>query len=276
MDGKKKVPRSWHKQEEYILKNWGEAAGCYRYMHFKAYEKYKKSSLHYTLPIIIISTITGTANFAQDTFPTSVRPYVPAAIGGMNLFAAILTTILQFLKINELTESNRQASISYGKLSRHIRLELNLPIYERSLDGIDMVNYCKTEYDRLIEQSPPIPKSVVKLFEKTFPREKPSEKFIKLYRPYEITGVTGINPYENDKEIATATKVVGNMRQRVIEANRPDKSEASSQKVLRELVALKQKKLVSEKDEFFDVENSLVLERDPSEIVIHVEEDSKD
>jgi len=61
------------------------------------------------------------------------------------------------------------------------------------------------------------------------------------------------------------------MRQRVI-----DKSEVSSQKVLRELVALKQKKLVSEKDEFFDVESNLCLERDPTEIVIHEDDDNKD
>ena len=97
---KKPVKRNWHKQEEYILKNWGEASGCYRYMHYRAYEQYQKSSMHYTLPIIIISTITGTANFAQETFPANIRPYVPAAIGGMNLFSAILTTVLQFLKIN--------------------------------------------------------------------------------------------------------------------------------------------------------------------------------
>jgi len=272
---KKPVKRNWHKQEEIILKNWGEASGCYRYMHYRAYEKYQKSSMRFTLPIIIISTITGTANFAQETFPTSVRPFVPAAIGGMNLFAAILTTVLQFLKINELTESHRQSSISYGKLSRHIRLELNLPIYERSLDGIDMVNQCKSEYDRLIEQSPPLPKSVVNIFQKKFPDQKPSEKFIKLYRPYEVTGVTSINPYENDKEIESASKVISNMKKRVIESKQVDKSEASSQKVLRELVALKQKKLVSEKDEFFDVENNTCLEQEPTEIVIHTTDDDE-
>lgn len=38
-------------------------------------------SFRYTLPIIVISTIIGTANFAQETFPKGVRPFVPAVIG---------------------------------------------------------------------------------------------------------------------------------------------------------------------------------------------------
>jgi hypothetical protein len=163
---KKKV---WHTQQEKILKVWGEQSACYRFMHFKAYQKYKKLSLRFTLPIIIISTITGTANFAQNTFPVAWRPLVPSGIGAFNLVAAIMTTILQFLKINELMESHRVSSVHYGKLSRSVRLQLTLPRDERSQDGSVFVEYCNQEYDRLIEQSPSIPDKIIKLFEKEFP-----------------------------------------------------------------------------------------------------------
>ena len=164
-----KEKKTWHPQQEKILKSWGEAAACYRYMNNQAFLKYKKSSMRYTLPIIIISTITGTANFAQSTFPISIRPMVPLAIGSMNIITAIMTTVMQFLKINELMEGHRAASIQYGKLSRTIRLELSLPLEERSQNGTEMVEYCRAEYDRLIEQSPPIPYSVINAFEKEFP-----------------------------------------------------------------------------------------------------------
>ncbi len=162
----------WHTQQEKILKVWGEQSACYRYMHFKSYQKYKKSSMRFTLPIIIISTITGTANFAQDTFPVTWRPLVPAGIGAFNLIAAIMTTILQFLKINELMESHRVSSIQYGKLSRSVRLQLTLPRDERYQNGAEFIEYCFQEYDRLIEQSPTISKSIIKLFEKEFPLRK--------------------------------------------------------------------------------------------------------
>ena len=102
--------------------------------------------MRFTLPIIVISTITGTANFAQETFPDAWRTYVPLCIGALNLFAAILTTVLQFLKANELLESHRVSSISYGKLSRDITLELSLPIAERNYAGSVMVDKSRSEY----------------------------------------------------------------------------------------------------------------------------------
>lgn len=161
--------KDWHPEQVDILKRWGEQSSCYRYMHYKAYQKYKKSSMRFTLPIIIISTLTGTANFAQETFPESWKHLVPVGIGGLNLVAAIMTTILQFLKINELMESHRVSSVHYGKLSRSIRLQLTLPPGERSHRGSEFVDFCNQEYDRLIEQSPPVPGKIIKIFEKEFP-----------------------------------------------------------------------------------------------------------
>lgn len=164
-----KEKKLWHPQQEKILKTWGEAAACYRYMNNQAFLAYKKSSMRYTLPIIVFSTVTGTANFAQSTFPVGVRPLVPLVIGSLNIITAIMTTVMQFLKINELMEGHRAASIQYGKLSRTIRLELSLPLEERSQHGSEMIEHCRAEYDRLIEQSPPIPFGVIQSFERAFP-----------------------------------------------------------------------------------------------------------
>ena len=166
---KKKSPRVWHPKHEDILATWGESAACYRYMHFKAFQMFKLSNMRFTLPVIVISTVTGTANFAQTTFPIPWQRYVPSVIGAMNLFAAIMSTVQQYLKIPELMESHRVSSISYGKLARHIRLEVSLPPDERSQHGSIMVDVCGSELDRLIEQSPPIPSVIMKLFNKSFP-----------------------------------------------------------------------------------------------------------
>jgi hypothetical protein len=186
-----KEKKQWHPQQEKILKTWGEAAACYRYMNNQAFLMYKKSSMRYTLPIIVISTVTGTANFAQSTFPTGIRPLVPVIIGTMNIITAIMTTIMQFLKINELMEGHRAASIQYGKLSRSIRLELSLPLEERSQHGTEMVEHCRAEYDRLIEQSPPIPLSVIQAFERAFPDDSV------LFKP-EIMHITPIDTFTVD------------------------------------------------------------------------------
>ncbi len=159
------MKKSWNDQHENILRQWGEAAGCYRFMNHRAYLMYKTLSMRFTLPVIILSTITGTANFAQSTLPLSIQPAAPSVIGGLNLIAGLIATVMQFLKINELMENHRTAALSYGLLSRNIRLTLALPREERKKDGLKFVDECKAEYDRLIEQSPSVPINIIKDFE---------------------------------------------------------------------------------------------------------------
>src|SRR6056300_1209827 len=186
--------KSWNDQHESILRQWGEASGCYRYMYHRAYLMYKSLSMRFTLPVIVLSTITGTANFAQDQFPESIQGAVPSIIGGHNLVAGLIATIMQFLKINELMENHKTAALAYGLLSRNIRLTLALSRRERNSDGLDFVNTCKAEYDRLIEQSPAIPTSILNEFEKEYPLDniftKPEILNVRAIPKLKIANVT--------------------------------------------------------------------------------------
>jgi hypothetical protein len=196
---KKRGPKMWHEQQEKILKSWGESSACYRFLHHRAYQRYKKQSMNFTLPIIVISTVTGTANFAQSIFPPAWVSYVPLVIGAFNLIAAIMTTVLQFLKVNELMESHRVTSIQYGKLARNIRLELTMPLTERKHDGYNMVEICRAEYDRLIEQSPPVPKGILLTFEDDLEANKHPDESNTFSRP-EILTVLPIQLFDREQE----------------------------------------------------------------------------
>lgn len=217
-------PKYWHPQHEQILKGWGESAACYRYLHYKAYVLYKTMSMRFTLPIIVLSTITGTANFAQDSFPVALQSYVPAGIGALNLVAGIMATIQQFLNVNELMESHRVSSIHYGKLARTIRLELTLPVTERGHDGGSMVSICRSEYDRLIEQSPPVPPSIITRFDKTFPEDNsPNGKF---NRP-EIMTIKAIKPYDNERELNVTRNVMEHFKRNPQQISDPEEIEVA-------------------------------------------------
>jgi hypothetical protein len=165
------MKRSWHAQQEDILKDWSEQASCYRWMHERAYQVYKKQNMRFSIPVIVISTITGTANFAQNGFPEAIKGWAPLVIGTLNLAAGLITTIAQFLRVSELLEGHRAASIAYSKLSRNIAVELSLPSDERSMPGIDYIKQCRTDIDRLIEQSPAIPPEILAVFDKTHLRD---------------------------------------------------------------------------------------------------------
>ena len=154
----------WHKQQELILKRWSEIGSSYRYLHDKAFHKFNRQNLWFALPVIVISTITGTANFAQGSFPTAWKDYVPLGIGFLNLSAGLITTVSQFLRVSELLEGHRAASLAYSKFSRNISVELSLPYSQRTCGGLEFINKCRSELDRLIEQSPNIPLHIVKQF----------------------------------------------------------------------------------------------------------------
>ena len=185
-------PVVWHGQQENILKKWSEIGSSYRFMHDRAYLYYEKQNFRFALPVIVISTITGTANFAQGSFPEQYQSYVPLFAGFLNLSAGLITTIAQFLRVSELLEGHRAASIAYSKFSRNISVELSLPVDERSCDGREFIANRRIELDRLIEQSPNIPLQIVKLFGNKF-------KDAEFIKP-DILEITGVEVYKDSNK----------------------------------------------------------------------------
>ena len=176
----------WTKDHEKILIDWGDKAMCYRWLHAKSHNIYNRVNAYFTIPVIIMSTLTGTANFAQDRVPESLRGYYSMGIGFVNIVAGIITTIQQFLKISELNEAHRVSSISWDKFYRKIRVELSKPYDERQIVH-DFLKSCTEEFDRLMETSPNIDKSVIVLFNQTFNSNKidtdKREMFERLKKP---------------------------------------------------------------------------------------------
>jgi len=157
----------WTTEHEMVLAEWGDKAMCYKWLHAKSHGKYRKLNTWYTIPVIVMSTLTGTANFAQDKIPESFRGYATMIIGGVNILAGIITTIQQFLKITELNESHRVSSIVWDKFYRKIKVELSKHRDERT-EVKDFFKSATEEYDRLMETSPVIDKNIIELFNKTF------------------------------------------------------------------------------------------------------------
>jgi hypothetical protein len=96
-------------------------------------------------------------------------------IGAVNIFAGILTTIAQFLKVGELNEAHRVGSIAWDKFYRNIKVELAKSREER-LHVSHMLKMCKEEFDRLMETSPTINQNIIVQFNKTFPSKSITDK----------------------------------------------------------------------------------------------------
>jgi hypothetical protein len=118
------------------------------------------------------------------------QKYAQIGIGGVSIFTGILTTLGNFFRYAQNSESNRVASIAWGKFQRQIAVELALSPMER-LDCSDFLNIARAELDRLIEQSPPIPDKIILEFEKEF------EAIPALKRPDIAHGVEHTHIFRN-------------------------------------------------------------------------------
>jgi hypothetical protein len=147
---------AWSEQEEYLLSLWADRALCYKLMHESAQQIYKRHHMWFSIPVIILSTITGTANVAISAYvPTAYQGIAQLIIGAINLFGGALSTLQNYFRSSEKCEAHRHASVSWGKLYRSIFVELSVARAKRR-PVVDFVRVCRTDYDRLTEGSPPL------------------------------------------------------------------------------------------------------------------------
>jgi len=197
----------WTKEQEELLASWSERASGYRWLHTRSEKLYRCRNYTFTIPVIILSTLTGTANFAMDSFiPEEHKQVAMACVGGVNIFAGILSTLQNFLRYAELMESHRVAEVSWSKLSRDIAVELTLEPKMRK-PAFDFLNVCRAEYDRLIEQSPPIDDDIIKRYKSEFNKLEPD-----FNHPHVCNGLKKckVFKYNEDDKKAETLATAGN------------------------------------------------------------------
>jgi hypothetical protein len=184
----------WNEECENLLAEWSEKASCYRWLHGRSEKNYRTWYYCFSIPVIILSTLTGAANVGMDSFvPAEGKSMASAIVGGVNIFAGIISTLQNFLKVAELMEGHRIAGVSWGKLQRNIAIELALDPSRRVLQG-DFLKLARAEYDRLIEAGPLIDDAIISSFNKKF-------KNYEVSVPSICNGLDKCNIYKKDKNI---------------------------------------------------------------------------
>ena len=198
MENQKKRVRKeenvWTDECEALLAEWSEKASCYRWLHGRCEKSYRTWYYCFSIPVIILSTLTGAANVGMDSFvPAESKSIASAIVGGVNIFAGIVSTLQNFLKVAELMEGHRIAGVSWGKLQRNIAIELALDPSRRVLQG-DFLKLARAEYDRLIEAGPIIDDGIIKQFNYKF-------KNYEVSVPSICNGLDKCNIYKIDPKV---------------------------------------------------------------------------
>jgi len=183
----------WSSDLENLVADWADKGRCYSWMHDKTSRKQASYNQCMMIPVIVLSTLTGTANFGLDTLFTDPahKKIASLSIGGFGILTGIISTLANFLRYAQGSEAHSVASISWAKFSRHATIELALNPNDR-IEAFAFLKMFRIELDRLIEQSPPIPEDIVKQFKQEFRNNTD------LRRP-EITGVIEHTPAFDNK-----------------------------------------------------------------------------
>jgi len=188
-DGNRHV--EWDESIENILSEIGDESQINAFMHKKAQAYYTSQNIKYQLPIIVLSALSGTGNFISANFP-DYSSIIILAVGGVSIFTSIISSVAQFLKVSQLSESHRMSYLSWEKFHSTIKFQLNKRRANRD-DLKDFISLIVPEYQRLKEISADIPKHICEQVKKN------KKNLSKMQVPYMLNGFHPVVAYKEEE-----------------------------------------------------------------------------
>jgi hypothetical protein len=183
---------TWNPQLELILAQEGERALCYAWLHNNSQKRYSKFDTYITLPVIVLSTVSGSASIgSQSLFPNQAN-ISSIAIGSLTLTVGVLNTVSSYFGWGKRSEAHKSAATTYSKIHRFIMIELSLPRNER-MTPKDMLKIIRDQLDRLLETSPQIPDPIIESFREKFYKTTPN-----VTKPEITNGLDPIHVYHDE------------------------------------------------------------------------------
>lgn len=182
----------WEESVENILSELGDEAQISAFLHKKAHEYYSVQNIKYQLPIIIFSAISGTGNFISSNFP-DYSTIIILSVGGLSIFTSIISSVAQFLKVSQLSESHRISYLSWEKFHSNIKFQLNKRRASRE-NLKDFLSLIVPEYQRLKEISASIPNHI----NDDVKRNKKNLKNMQV--PYMLNGFHPVVPFKEEEQ----------------------------------------------------------------------------
>jgi hypothetical protein len=188
----------WSSQLEKVVADEGEKCLSYGWLHTKSAKKYNRLDTVINIPVIVLSTITGSASIgSQSLFAGS--SIAPVIIGIVSLFVGVLNTLGSYFVWAKRSENHRLSAIAYNKHHNFIRIELSLP-REQRLRPQELLKIIKEALERLNETAPEIPNDVIKDYKVLF------GQLTEISKPTICNGLHQIEVYSQQRELHLESK----------------------------------------------------------------------
>lgn len=178
----------WNDAIETLIKEQGEKALAYNWLHTRCEKKYSHANNYIALPCICLATFSGSASIASNQFGDS--KYIPLGIGALSILVGILSTINSYFSWAKRAENHRISALNYSKLYLFISIELSLP-REKRMHPRDFIKVIREQVERLGEISPPVSDDIISNFKHEF-----DDKYPNVSRPEVTNGLIEIKVYK--------------------------------------------------------------------------------
>jgi hypothetical protein len=186
----------WSSQVEDIIAKEGERCSGLTWLHTRAENLTSTYNSYVQVPVIILSTLAGTASVGSATLFNGDTKTSSIAIGLVSIGVGILNTLGGFFAYAKRSEAHRIAHLSYAKLASKISIELSLPRNER-MKAESLLAHLRETMERLAETTPNCPQSIIDDFNSKYENEK------SIALPTEVNGIHGIEVYRFESRVKT-------------------------------------------------------------------------
>ena len=181
----------WSAPLEELVASEGEKARGLAWINQQAEVYYAKRANAIAIPVIVLSTLAGTASVGSSSLFGGETQISSVVIGLVSIGVGILNTISSYFSWARKSESHRIAYLQYSKLFSIIRVEMSLPRHERQQPD-QLLKQIRDGMERLAETTPSAPPSILDDFNNHF---KDEDKTIS--RPTETNGLQKITIFRS-------------------------------------------------------------------------------
>jgi hypothetical protein len=181
----------WSSPLEELVASEGEKCRGLAWINQKAEVYYAHRANAIAIPVIVLSTLAGTASVGSSSLFQGDTQISSVVIGLVSIGVGILNTISSYFSWARKAESHRIAYLQYSKLFSIIRVEMSLPRSERK-EADQLLAQIRDGMERLAETTPSPPPSILEEFNKHFKDEDKS-----ISRPIETNGLAKIQIWKS-------------------------------------------------------------------------------
>ena len=147
-----------HEHEKKMLDGWLTGVRVLTVGHYAAAKHFEECHRNLGIPVIILSTVVGTAVFAS--IQSSPAAWAQALVGFLSLSAAIFSGLQTFLGDAQLAEKHKRAAVNYSRLRRELDEFCAFPP-DRETRQV-FVHDFRQRWNALEQEAPTIPDRIYK------------------------------------------------------------------------------------------------------------------